>query len=185
LAGSDRKGTSDCADEVTLSRKGAKSRTRVGGLRSKKTKAGTQLDRLRASNADLKKKLAEARWSSRPRPQRYCRSFRARPGNWSRCSGPCWKTPCAFAEQSSARSTSMMEKCLKLSNFSMHRRRGPVRPSAVAPLGRVRNTKQVVHIADCTADQAYIDGDPLFVTTTDLSGVRTLLVVPCLRTVVA
>ena len=40
---------------------------------------------------------------------------------------------------------------------------------------------QVVHIADCRIDQAYIDGDPLFVTSTDLSGVRTLLIVPMLR----
>ena len=32
-------GTSDCADEVTLSRKGAKSQPRVRGLRSTGTKA--------------------------------------------------------------------------------------------------------------------------------------------------
>jgi hypothetical protein len=44
---------------VTLSRKGAKSRRRITGLRSKTTKARTHVDRLRA-NADLKKKLAEA-----------------------------------------------------------------------------------------------------------------------------
>ena len=62
-----------------------------------------------------------------------------------------------------------------------HRRSGPLRPSPAAPLGRVRSSKQVVQIADCTADQAYIDGDPLFVTTTELSGVRTLLVVPMLK----
>jgi two-component system NtrC family sensor kinase len=60
LAGPDRKGTSDCADEVTLSRKDAKSRTHARGLRSKPTKARTPPDRLRAANADLKKKLAEA-----------------------------------------------------------------------------------------------------------------------------
>jgi hypothetical protein len=48
------------ADEVTLSRKGAKGRRRITGLRSKTTKAGTHVDRLRAANADLKKKLAEA-----------------------------------------------------------------------------------------------------------------------------
>src|SRR5262249_33121069 len=48
------------ADEVTLSRKGAKSRTRITGLRSKTTKARTHVDRLRAAIADLKKKLAEA-----------------------------------------------------------------------------------------------------------------------------
>ena len=48
------------ADEVILVRKGAKSRTRITGLRSKTTKARTDVDRLRATNADLKKKLAEA-----------------------------------------------------------------------------------------------------------------------------
>ena len=53
-------GTSDCADEVTLSRKGAKSPTRDRKLRSTGTKARTHVDRLRAANADLKKKLAEA-----------------------------------------------------------------------------------------------------------------------------
>src|SRR5262249_29852792 len=46
--------------EVTLSRKRAKSRTRVPGLRSKTTKARTHVDRLSPANADLKKKLAEA-----------------------------------------------------------------------------------------------------------------------------
>jgi two-component system NtrC family sensor kinase len=45
---------------VTLARKGAKSPTRITGLRSKTTKARTHVDRLRAANADLKKKLAEA-----------------------------------------------------------------------------------------------------------------------------
>jgi len=43
-----------------LARKGAKSRRRTTALRSKTTKAKTHVDRLRAANADLKKKLAEA-----------------------------------------------------------------------------------------------------------------------------
>jgi signal transduction histidine kinase len=56
---------SSCAYEVTLARKGAKSRTRISALRSKTTKAKTPVDRLHAvnadlNNADLKKKLAEA-----------------------------------------------------------------------------------------------------------------------------
>jgi two-component system, NtrC family, sensor kinase len=46
--------------EVILAPKGAKSRTRTTGLRSKTTKARTHVDRLRTANADLKKKLAEA-----------------------------------------------------------------------------------------------------------------------------
>jgi len=53
-------GTSDCADEVTLSRKGAKSRTHARGIRSTGTKARTRGRRTRESRADLEKKLAEA-----------------------------------------------------------------------------------------------------------------------------
>jgi hypothetical protein len=45
---------------VILARKGAKSRKRITGLRSKTTKARTHVERLRAANANLKKKLAEA-----------------------------------------------------------------------------------------------------------------------------
>src|SRR5262245_4302568 len=37
----DRKGASDCADEVILARKGAKSRRRITGLRSTGTKMST------------------------------------------------------------------------------------------------------------------------------------------------
>src|SRR5947209_2761687 len=51
---------SGCVDEVILARKGAKSRRRITGLRSKTTKARTHVDRVRAADADLKKKLAEA-----------------------------------------------------------------------------------------------------------------------------
>jgi two-component system, NtrC family, sensor kinase len=54
LAGPDRKGTSDCADEVTLSRKGAKSRTR---LRSTGTKATARLSNGPNSLVELKKQL--------------------------------------------------------------------------------------------------------------------------------
>ena len=43
-----------------MARKGAKSRRSITGLRSKTTEARTHVDRLRAANADLKKKLAEA-----------------------------------------------------------------------------------------------------------------------------
>jgi GAF domain-containing protein len=45
---------------VILARKGPKSRRHITGLRSRTTKARTPVDSLRAANADLKKKLAEA-----------------------------------------------------------------------------------------------------------------------------
>jgi GAF domain-containing protein len=51
-------GSIDCADEVILSRKGAKSRTRVRGLRSRRTRTRTRVSG--EPRAGLEKKLAEA-----------------------------------------------------------------------------------------------------------------------------
>lgn len=59
MAEPDRNGASGCADEVTLPRKGAKSRSRTG-LRSTGTKARTHVGYGREPNAELEKKLAEA-----------------------------------------------------------------------------------------------------------------------------
>jgi hypothetical protein len=56
LAGPNRNGTSDCADEVILSRKGTKSRTRVTSLRSTGTKAGARVGRMHW-RADLEQQL--------------------------------------------------------------------------------------------------------------------------------
>jgi GAF domain-containing protein len=67
LTGSILAWTIDCADEVTLSRKGAKSQTRAGKLRSTRTKVRTRVGRAHKRPADLeqletyKRELAEAR----------------------------------------------------------------------------------------------------------------------------
>jgi chromosome segregation ATPase len=55
------KGTTDYADEVTLSRKGAKSETRVRGLRSTRTMARKRLRRMRKPRADLEQQLEKYR----------------------------------------------------------------------------------------------------------------------------
>src|SRR5262245_60231529 len=65
--------------------------------------------------------------------------------------------------------------------FAEDRQRGLVRPGPRNVLARVIRTKQVVHIADATTEQAYIEGDPLFVTAVKLGGYRTILAVPMLR----
>jgi GAF domain-containing protein/HAMP domain-containing protein len=49
------------------------------------------------------------------------------------------------------------------------------------PLGRVAMTKQVVHVADASTDQGYIERSPGLVGLVELGGARTLLVVPMLR----
>src|SRR5262249_34631137 len=68
--------------------------------------------------------------------------------------------------------------------FTELRRREPIfhpNPTVLSPLGRIARSKQLVHVADCRAEQAYIEGDPGFVALVDLAGARTILVVPVLR----
>src|SRR5262249_25142516 len=61
------------------------------------------------------------------------------------------------------------------------RKRGPIRPGPGSSLGRVCKTKQVVHIADMMQEPAYIEGDPLLVSSVELGGYRTMLSVPMLK----
>jgi GAF domain-containing protein len=61
------------------------------------------------------------------------------------------------------------------------RRRGPVRPDSGTALARMLKTKKAVHIPDITADQGYIDRQPLFITAVELGGFRAMLCVPMLK----
>src|SRR5262249_53601516 len=62
------------------------------------------------------------------------------------------------------------------------RRRDPViRPGPNNRLALAAKTKQVQHVADLTADNAYLEGDPAAVAIADIAGARTLLVVPMLK----
>jgi two-component system, NtrC family, sensor kinase len=64
--------------------------------------------------------------------------------------------------------------------FAELRRRQPeIRSSGV--LARVAVTKQLLHIADCTEDPSYKQGDDDFVAFVDLCSVRTLLDAPLLK----
>jgi GAF domain-containing protein len=68
--------------------------------------------------------------------------------------------------------------------FTELRRREPIfhpNPTLLSPLGRIARSKQLEHVADCRAEQAYIEGDPGFVALVDLAGARTILLVPILR----
>ncbi len=66
--------------------------------------------------------------------------------------------------------------------FLEARQREPlVRPGPGTGLGRVAKTKQVVHIADITAEQAYSERDPLRVNIVERAGARTLLAVPMIK----
>ena len=65
--------------------------------------------------------------------------------------------------------------------FADYVRRGLLRPGPNVPLSRMARTKQVVHIADITMEEAYIERDPLAVAGADLGGYRTILAVPMLK----
>src|SRR5437870_10643036 len=58
---------------------------------------------------------------------------------------------------------------------------GPLVPGPGSGLGRLVQTKQAVHILDARAEQeAWVERDPYFITATELSGTRILLIVPLL-----
>src|SRR5262247_4024175 len=65
-------------------------------------------------------------------------------------------------------------------------RRGPHRPplnrvSPLTPIGRLIQSRQLVHLADYRTDQSYLDRDPATVAAVELGGIRTLLVVPMIK----
>jgi GAF domain-containing protein len=66
--------------------------------------------------------------------------------------------------------------------FAEARRREPlVRPGPGGTLDRLRRSKNVVHTSDVTAEQGYIERQPMFVTAVELGGFRSLLAAPMLK----
>jgi GAF domain-containing protein len=57
----------------------------------------------------------------------------------------------------------------------------PIQPGANSGLGRVRSTKQIVHITDYAAEPAYLERDPFAVRVVEELGIRTNLSVPMLQ----
>jgi GAF domain-containing protein len=60
-------------------------------------------------------------------------------------------------------------------------KRGEFRPTQNAPIMRAAKTKNVVHIADFSKDQAYLERDPFVTVGVEVVGIKTLLVVPMLK----
>jgi GAF domain-containing protein len=64
--------------------------------------------------------------------------------------------------------------------FAEFMQRNP-RPGENAPISRAIRSKQTVHVQDFSAEQAYLDRDPMVVAGVEIIGIRTLLVVPLLK----
>src|SRR5215831_12888346 len=190
LGWADRKGTTEYAGEVSLSRKVAKSRRGTTGPRSQTTKAATHVDRLRAANAELKKKLAEA-LEQQAATSEVLRVISSSPGelepvfqamlaNAARiCEA---KFGAMYLNEGSAFRTVAMHNAPPA--FAEMRRRNPVfRPNPRIALARAAATKQTVQIADVQAEPGYLDplpgfSGPQIVT---LGGARTVVAVPMLK----
>ena len=57
----------------------------------------------------------------------------------------------------------------------------PIQASGGSVLARMLRSKQLVHVSDYKAEQAYLDGDPFVVAAADQLGIRTYLGVPVLK----
>ena len=56
-----------------------------------------------------------------------------------------------------------------------------LKPGPLTPIGRVKLTKQIVHVPDLSKDQCYLARDPLIVSAVEQGGVRSVLIVPMLK----
>ena len=108
----------------------------------------------------------------------------ARRASWSRCSRPCWRM-----RRDSARPSSALCFCARATTFVQShsttcrralaelRRREPIRPRRTGTsLHRRAKTKQVVHIADLTAEPAYFERDQDRVASSNWAGIAAVLV---------
>ena len=178
-----------------MARKGVKSRRRITGLRSNKTKARTHVDGVRESRAELEKKLeARTRELNEALEQQTAtaevlRVISSSPDKLE----PVFEAMLASATRICGAKFGMLYlsegdcfRCAAHHNvppaMAEHRRLHPVfRPGPNTGLGRVAATKQTAHISDVTAEQAYIEGDPTLVMGVKLGGYRTVLSVPMLK----
>jgi signal transduction histidine kinase len=200
LGWANRKGTSDCANEVTLSLKGANNPTRGRKLRSTGTKTSTrepradhleqQLEKYRHELAEAREHLAEAR-EQQAATSEVLRVISSSPGELE----PVFQAMLANAariceakfgamylnEGSAFRTVAMHNAPPALAEM---RRRNPVfRPNPRIALARAAATKQTVQIADVQAEPGYLDPLPGFSSPqiVTLGSARTVVAVPMLK----
>jgi signal transduction histidine kinase len=184
---------------VTLSRKGAKSRTRE--LRSPGTKAGkcatngpNSLVELRKQLEARNRELAEARGhlsealEQRAATSEVLRIIASSPGELESV----FETMLANAARLCEAKFGTLYLCegdalrsVAAYNvppaFAEFRRRGPFRPVPGGFLHEVLRTKRTGHAADVRATGAYAERDPTAITAVELGGVRASVAVPMLK----
>ena len=169
-----------------MSGEGAKGRP-PSRVRSAGTKARTRAGRTRETRAELERKLAEA-LEQQTATSEVLQVISASPGELQ----PVFEAMLANATRLCGASFGNLLlyegdafRFVAFHNtpaaFVAEGKRAPIRPGPNTGLGRAARTKQVIHVADLTADSAYAERDPLRVATVEILGARTLLAVPMLK----
>jgi GAF domain-containing protein len=173
---------------VILSRKGAKSRTRITGLRSRATKATTRVSPSREPRTDLEKKLAEA-LEQQAATSEVLQVISSSPGQLE----PVFQAILANAVRICGASFGNLllydgDTFRRVALYNappaweeLTRRDPVIRTGATSPLVRLVATKQLIHITDIRTEQAYIDGEAALVGLAHLAGARTVINVPMLK----
>src|SRR5215831_12230328 len=188
MAGPTGRGTSDCADEVTLSLKGANSPTRGRKLRSTGTKGRTHVGRGREPRAALEKKLAEA-LEQQTATSEVLSVISSSPGELQLVFDAVLANATRLCDAKFA--SLLLSEGDQLRRVSAHNapaalvehwKRTPlVRPNPESALGRAALTKQVAQIDDYRTSPAYLARDPFVVAGFELGGYRASLAVPMLK----
>jgi hypothetical protein len=181
-----RKGPAGCAHEVTLARKGAKSRTPARKPRSTRTKASAGVDRLRAANADLKKQLAEA-LEQQTAASEVLRVISGARGELE----PIFRALLDHAIRLCGAKFGLLYLCEGegLRTGAAHNlppafadvRRGPFRPIPGGPVSEALKTRRPAQALDLATTRAYAERHPQSVAVVELGGARTSLAVPMLK----
>ena len=170
-----------------MSRKGAKSRRLITGLRSKTTKARTHVDRVRAANADLKKKLAEA-LEQQTATSEVLEVISVSAGNLE----PVFGALLGNAVRLCGAKFGLLYLCegdaLRIGGahnvppaLVEIRSRGPFRPIPGGPVSEAVRTKRTAQVADLAATRAYAERHPQSVAAVELGGIRSAVAVPMLK----
>jgi GAF domain-containing protein len=181
------------ADEVTLSRKGAKSQRRITGLRSKTTKARTHVDRVREPRAELEKELeARTRELTEAREQlaatsEVLRIISSVPGDLE----PVFETLLENAVRICGAKFGSLYLCEGEGFRAVAMYNAPpafaeasasvLHPHWDTAIARAASTKKPTQIVDITKTEGYVERHPFVINAVARGGFRTVLSVPMLR----
>src|SRR5262245_11677910 len=176
------------APGVALSRKGAKSRTHGGKLRSTGTKARTRVGRTLEPRAELEKRLAEA-LEQQAATSEVLQVISRSPGELEPVFQAMLANATRICEAKFGNLFLYKEGSLHFAAghnvppayVEARRRRGPFASIPGGHITETIRTKQSTQVADLAATQPYAERNPITVEAVELGGIRTAVAVPMLK----